>query len=148
MRKFFTVFLLSSSALCCAGWPGAARAQDAAQPANGKATELDRIVVTGRDERSISSVAQSVQVVDREEVEKAAQENIDAATFISRIVPGYAPRNQTISGASETFRGRSVLIMVDGVPRNTPLRDVSRILSMIDLNTVERIEVVNGASSL
>lgn len=143
MRKFLTVFLLSSSALSGSAW-----AQEPAQPAAGNATELDRIVVTGRDERSISSIAQSVQVVDREEVERAAQENIDAATFISRIVPGYAPRNQTISGASETFRGRSVLIMVDGVPRNTPLRDVSRILAMIDLNTVERVEVVNGASSL
>ncbi|MGB6119123.1 MAG: TonB-dependent receptor [Mesorhizobium sp.] len=123
----------------------------AQQPANADAngvTLLDTIVLTGRDERSISSVAQSVQVVDKEKVEEAARENIDAATFIARIVPGFAPRNQTISGASETFRGRSLLIMVDGVPRNTPLRDVSRILSMIDLTTVERVEVINGASSL
>ncbi len=48
----------------------------------------------------------------------------------------------------ETFRGRDLLVMIDGVPMNTPLRDVSRILPMIDLNTVERIEVVAGASSL
>lgn len=142
MRKLF-ISLLSSSTLA-----SAALAQETA-PADGEGTTLlDQIVVTGRDERSISSVAQAVQVVEREQVEEAARENIDAATLIARIVPGYAPRNQTISGASETFRGRSVLIMVDGVPRNTPLRDVSRILSMIDLDTVERIEVVNGASSL
>ncbi|RYE78503.1 MAG: TonB-dependent receptor, partial [Hyphomicrobiales bacterium] len=38
--------------------------------------------------------------------------------------------------------------LIDGVPMNTPLRDVSRILSLIDLNTVERIEMVAGASSL
>lgn len=137
------IALLSTSVLAGVAW-----AQDSAQVDGAPTTLLDQIVVTGRDERSISSRAQSVQVVDRDAVEEAARENLDAATFISRIVPGYAPRNQTISGASETFRGRSVLIMVDGVPRNTPLRDVSRILSMIDLDTVERIEVVNGASSL
>lgn len=147
MRRFFST-LLWSSALGSSIMAGAAFAQEAAPTDQQGATVLDQILVTGRNERSISSVAQSVQVVEQEQVEEAAQENIDAATLISRIVPGYAPRNQTISGASETFRGRSVLIMVDGVPRNTPLRDVSRILSMIDLNSVERIEVINGASSL
>jgi iron complex outermembrane recepter protein len=34
------------------------------------------------------------------------------------------------------------------VPRNTPLRDVSRIISLIDLNSIERIEIVNGPSSI
>ncbi|MGV6874153.1 TonB-dependent receptor domain-containing protein [Pseudochelatococcus sp. B33] len=110
--------------------------------------ELDEIIVTGRDERSLSSVAQSVQVVRQEQINDAIARSEDAADLIARVVPGYAPRNQTISGASETYRGRSVLIMVDGVPRNTPLRDVSRILATIDLNTVERVEVVGGASSL
>lgn len=38
--------------------------------------------------------------------------------------------------------------MLDGVPLNTPLRDVARILALIDLNSVERIEFVSGASSL
>ncbi len=142
MRRYLLA-IISTSSLA-----GAAFAQEPAANSGAAADKLDRIVVTGRDERSISSVAQSVQVVEREQIEEAARDNVDAATLVARIVPGYAPRNQTISGASESFRGRSVLIMVDGVPRNTPLRDVSRILSMIDLNTVERIEVVNGASSL
>jgi iron complex outermembrane receptor protein len=126
----------------------AAAAQDTVAPED-EATVLDAVLVTaGRNARTVSTIAQSVQVVEREEIESAMALSPDAADLIARLVPGYGPRNQTISGASETFRGRSVLIMVDGVPRNTPLRDVSRILSMIDLQTVERIEVVNGASSL
>lgn len=141
MRKVL-ISLLSCSALTSIAW-----AQQAPVSQGGD-IQLGEIIVTGRSERPISNVAQSVQVIEKEQVEEAARDNIDAATLISRIVPGYAPRNQTISGASETFRGRSVLIMVDGVPRNTPLRDVSRILSLIDLDTVERIEVINGASSL
>ncbi|MCR4264862.1 TonB-dependent receptor [Nitratireductor sp. ZSWI3] len=128
--------------------PTAAWSQEQAS-GSGETTLLDRLLVTaGRDERSIASVAQSVQVLEEEDVREAMKLSPDANDLISRLVPGYSPSNQTISGASETFRGRSVLIMVDGVPRNTPLRDVSRILSLIDLNTVERIEVVNGASSL
>lgn len=141
MRRIL-VSLLSCSALTSTAW-----AQQA-PVSQGGVTLLEEIIVTGRNDRPISSVAQSVQMIEKERIDEAARDNIDAATLISRIVPGYAPRNQMISGASETFRGRSMLIMVDGVPRNTPLRDVSRILSMIDLNTVERIEVINGASSL
>ncbi|MBD8893279.1 TonB-dependent receptor [Roseibium litorale] len=113
------------------------------------ATTLDQIVVTaGRNEAEISTLAQSVVVIDQEQIENANFGSTDAADLIARLVPGFAPSNQTLSGASETFRGRDVLIMVDGVPRNTPLRDNSRILSMIDLSTIERIEVVNGSSSL
>lgn len=143
MQKLAIVSLLSSSILA-----GPAFAQDAQKPARGTTTTLDKIIITGRDDRSISTVAQSVQVIDRAEVETAVEQNENASDLVARLVPGYAPRNQTISGASETFRGRSVLIMVDGVPRNTPLRDVSRILATIDLDTVERVEVINGASSL
>ncbi|MBN9237588.1 MULTISPECIES: TonB-dependent receptor [Phyllobacteriaceae] len=143
MQKLAIVSLLSSSILA-----GPAFAQDAQKPARGTTTTLDKIIITGRDDRSISTVAQSVQVIDRAEVETAVGQNENASDLVARLVPGYAPRNQTISGASETFRGRSVLIMVDGVPRNTPLRDVSRILATIDLDTVERVEVINGASSL
>lgn len=124
-----------------------AQAQDEA--AEERATLLDRIVVTaGRAPAEVGTLAQSVIVIDREQIEAVRFGSTDPADIIARLVPGFAPSNQTLSGASETFRGRSVLIMVDGVPRNTPLRDNSRILSMIDLETVERIEVVNGASSL
>ena len=143
MNRQFIVLLLSGC-----GFTTAAFAQETAGNDAG-VTRLDQIIITaGRNESSIAAVAQSVQVIDREQVEEAMRISPNASDLISRLVPGFAPSNQTISGASETFRGRSVLIMVDGVPRNTPLRDLSRILSMIDLNSVERIEVVNGASSL
>jgi iron complex outermembrane recepter protein len=139
MHKRFWPYLLTTCLISSPAW-----AQE-----QGTGTLLDRLVVTaGRDERSIAGVAQSVTVLERGEIEEAMKISPDATSLIARLVPGFAPGNQTISGASETFRGRNVLIMVDGVPRNTPLRDVSRILSMIDLNMVERVEVVNGASSL
>ncbi|HSK40404.1 MAG TPA: TonB-dependent receptor [Arenibaculum sp.] len=124
-----------------------ARAQEG--PDAGSSVRLDRIVVTAaRAERPLSAIPGSVTVIDRPAIERQLAISSNPAEALSKLVPGYSPANQTISGASETFRGRSVLVLVDGVPRNTPLRDVSRIVGLIDLNTVERIEVVNGASSL
>lgn len=115
----------------------------------GNVTQLETIVVTaGRRESEIANVAQNVNVVERDEIERLSIGSEDAANLVSRLVPGYQPDNQTLSGASETYRGRSILILIDGVPRTTPLRNNSRILSLIDLDTIERIEVVSGASSL
>ncbi|MEP3304321.1 MAG: TonB-dependent receptor, partial [Roseibium sp.] len=96
----------------------------------------------------MGTVAQSVEIISEEQIEETKILATDTSDLVSRLVPGYAPSNQTISGASESFRGRSVLIMVDGVPRNTPLRNNSRILSLINMDNIARMEVVNGASSL
>ena len=62
--------------------------------------------------------------------------------------PAYYTPPGTRPGASENFRGHDALILLDGVPLSTPLRDGSRILDLLDLNAVERIETVAGASSL
>ncbi|RYE32575.1 MAG: TonB-dependent receptor, partial [Hyphomicrobiales bacterium] len=111
--------------------------------------DLDTITVTAaRAERSTAETPQSVQVIDRVEIEQQMKFSPNAAAALGKLVPGYSMSTQTVSSASENYRGRDLLVMIDGVPMNTPLRDVSRILSLIDLNTVERIELVAGASSL
>ena len=110
---------------------------------------LDPVVVTAtRAPRPVSSIPGSVIVIDREQIEQQLSISRDPTSLLSKYIPGFSASNQTISGASETFRGRSVQVLVDGVSRNTPLRDSSRILALIDLNQVERIEVVNGASGI
>jgi iron complex outermembrane receptor protein len=120
-----------------------------AQEASTDPTVLDPIFVTGaRAERSISAIPQSVQVIEQGEIEKQLEQSGSASVALAKLLPGYSASTQTVSGASETYRGRDLLVLVDGVPLSTPLRDVSRILSLIDLNTVERIEFVAGASSL
>lgn len=95
-----------------------------------------------------SKIPQSVQVIGRKQIEDTLKLTPSTSAAIARLVPGYSVSNGTVSGASETFRGRDVQVMLDGVVLNTPLRDVSRMISLIDLNTVERIEVIAGASSL
>lgn len=110
---------------------------------------LEEIVVTAsRSSRAVSDTPASVVVIEREEIERALAVRSTPAELISRLVPGYSFSNETISGASENFRGRDVMVMVNGVPRTTPLRNISRVLNLVDLSTVERIEIVAGASSL
>ena len=110
---------------------------------------LDEVTVTAaRAARPISEIPASVQVVERQEIQRQLEMTRNPAAVLQKLVPGFSVTNQTISSASETFRGRDMLVMIDGVPLNTPLRDVSRMLALLDLNSVERVEVVAGASSL
>jgi iron complex outermembrane receptor protein len=142
----------ASMAACIVGAPAFAQQTQTQQTQNQLSTSaiaLDDIVVTAaRADRKVSDTPATVYVVDRATIEKQLQFENSASALLSRTVPGYSVSNETFSGASESFRGRDLLVMLDGVPLNTPLRDVSRVLSLIDLNSVERVEVVAGASSL
>lgn len=123
----------------------------AAQEAGGSNpyTLLGRIILTSTaGERPVAAVPGAVQVIEAEEIAEAVAQGLDVTAILARNVPGFSVPNQTLSGASETFRGRGLLVMVDGVPRNVPLRDTQRNLPGIDLAAVERIEVIGGASSL
>lgn len=127
--------------------------QAASAPAQPTQPVIDTAAVARQAEQAQavglgSKVPQSVQVIDRKQIEETLKLTPSTSAAIARLVPGYSVSNGTVSGASETFRGRDVQVMLDGVVLNTPLRDVSRIISLIDLNTVERIEVIAGASSL
>jgi len=109
------------------------------------AIRLEDVVVTAtRSARPVSSIPGSVQVVTRKEIEDQLSLSSNPADLLAKYVPGYSANNENISGASENFRGRNVQVLVDGVPRNTPLRDVSRIISLIDLHQIERDPVLPG----
>lgn len=55
--------------------------------------------------------------------------------------------SRTITEYGQTLRGRSMLVMVDGVPLNTN-RDSSRNLANIDPALIERVEVIRGSSAI
>ncbi|HEU5145782.1 MAG TPA: TonB-dependent receptor, partial [Chryseosolibacter sp.] len=44
--------------------------------------------------------------------------------------------------------GRNVLVMVDGIPQSTPLRNGSRDIRTIDPASIERVEIVKGATAI
>ncbi|TCW32894.1 TonB-dependent receptor [Gulbenkiania mobilis] len=145
MKTYAPSLLALAVALVYAPHANADQAAAATRPT----ATLDTVVVTAtRANESAGSIPQTVRVIRRQEVEAQLASSNDAARLLQRHVPGLQGTTQTMSSTSMTMRGRELQILVDGVPRSTPLRQVSRILSLIDLNNVERVEVVNGASGV
>ncbi|KZK75577.1 Ferric aerobactin receptor precursor [Pseudovibrio sp. W64] len=111
-------------------------------------TDLTVVVTASRTEESISSIPGTVQVIGADELKSAVNASGDITSALERLVPGFSLDNETLSGGGQNFRGRSVQILVNGAPRTTALRKLSRALSLIDPNSIERIEVINGASAV
>ncbi|KZL27949.1 TonB-dependent receptor [Pseudovibrio sp. Ad37] len=111
-------------------------------------TDLTVVVTASRTEESISSIPGTVQVISGEELQQAVAANGDITTALGRYVPGLNLSNDTLSGLGETFRGRSLQVLVNGSPRTSSLRKVNRVLSLIDADSIERIEIINGASAV
>ena len=63
-------------------------------------------------------------------------------------MPGFAPSLKKLTGRGETLRGRNPLYAINGVPQHTALRDGERDGHTIDLDFVDRIEVIHGANAI
>ncbi len=113
-----------------------------------EATELEAITISATRARSeAGKTPQKITVISREQIEQQLAITSDHGAVLSNLIPSYSPSRQKMSSAGETFRGRSALILIDGVPQSTPLRDSQRDGYVIDLSMVERIEVIHGASA-
>lgn len=100
-----------------------------------------------RSTTTLQESAQKVKIISRSQIEDQLLISDDTSEALSKLIPGYAPASQKLGTVGESFRGRDVLFMIDGVPQSNPLRDGSRESRTIDLAMVERIEVVYGASA-
>ena len=110
---------------------------------------LERIVVTGsRIVESIDEVPASITIITRQQIEAQLKVSPELQTLLATLVPGLAPSTGTSSNSSQTLRGRSPLVMIDGVPQSTPLRNGALGIRTIDANAIERIEVIKGATSI
>jgi iron complex outermembrane receptor protein len=112
-------------------------------------TELSAVIVSaGRTKETIDEVPSSVSIVGL----KTLQQNMSITTNLGDIlenrVSGLAPSTGLSSNFGQTLRGRSLLIMVDGVPQSTPLRNGAMDLRALDPAVIERIEVVKGATAI
>ena len=112
-------------------------------------TELREVIVSaGRTKETIDEVPSSVTIVGL----KTMQQNINITPNLGDIlenrVPGMAASTGLSSNFGQTLRGRSLLIMVDGVPQSTPLRNGAMDLRALDPSVIERIEVVKGATAI
>lgn len=112
-------------------------------------TQLSEIVLsTTRLPEVKRNTSSSVIVISQKEIETYAQFNPDMSVILGLAVPSIGLSSNTTSNRSQTLRGRQILVLIDGVPQSTPLRSTDRDLRTISPYAIERIEVIEGASSL
>jgi iron complex outermembrane receptor protein len=110
--------------------------------------QLDTVSVNAtRAARSVAEIAGTVYRIDHEQVAQQIAAGRSTADILGQLVPSLAPASGTTSNYGMTMRGRSVQVMIDGVPL-TGARDGSRQLNSISPTMIERIEVISGATAL
>jgi iron complex outermembrane recepter protein len=112
-------------------------------------TMLNEIVVTSRrgDERK-ENLTSSITLIGPQTVNELQTINSNPADILAMSVPGLAVSSGSTSNWGQSLRGRQVLVLIDGVPQSTPLRNGSMDIRVIDPYAIERIEVIKGATSI
>ncbi len=138
---------IAGSTLCIALTTAALTSGAIAADTNGDAQlSTIRVSPTGTSQgRPISAVPGSVTVIEREDIEKQARTTQDMGEILSNLVPGFGLSSENLTNFGQNLRGRSFLVMIDGVPQNAVLRQGEKHLRSIAPEAVERVEVIRGA---
>lgn len=116
---------------------------------NANAAYLEEVVVTAsRKPENVKEVPSAMTIVGQRQIQEQAAMNTDITNILQYTVPGLAVSTGRSSNTGQTLRGRQVLVLIDGVPQSTPLRNGGRDLRIIDPSAIERIEVIKGATSI
>lgn len=105
------------------------------------------VITTNRRTETLDEVPSSVSVLTEGQIQSIAQTSVTIADVINEI-PGMAISTNQTSNTGQTLRGRKTLVLIDGIPQSTPLRNGSRDINTIDPNVIERIEVIKGATAI
>ncbi|MBM7060065.1 TonB-dependent receptor [Pseudomonas sp. UL073] len=115
---------------------------------SGVAVEVDRTVVIGsRAPTSISELPGTVWVIDSTQLQEQTKAGVPFKEALGQLIPGLDIGPQGRTNFGQNLRGRSALVMIDGVSLNSS-RGISRQFDSIDPFNVERIEVLSGASAV
>lgn len=111
--------------------------------------DVDEVVMTAsRKRENIKEIPSSVTIVNQKLIQSQLTVNSDITSILQYTVPSLATSSGQTSNTGQTLRGRQVLVLIDGIPQSTPLRNGARDLRSIDPSVIERIEVIKGASSI
>lgn len=110
---------------------------------------LEEVIITAsRSPEIVKKTASTVHIIHKKEIEEQSLISPDLSNILAYKVPGLAFGNNLVGNRGQTLRGRNVLIMIDGIPQSSPLRNNDREIRSIDPSVLERIEVVKGATSI
>lgn len=119
-----------------------------AEEQNQSATNLDKQVVTAtRTVEGLTSLPYTVQIIGQEEIAQQATPGQELGGILGQLVPGLGAGDNSVSNYYQSLRGRGVLVLIDGVAQRSN-RGVSRQLSTISPSSIERIEVISGATAI
>ncbi|MCD2179541.1 TonB-dependent receptor [Rhizobium sp. C1] len=143
------VLLWTSVSLTALTSGAVAQENQAGQGAQTPATSLQAIVVTGsRSPQQISDTAQTIYVVDSKEIASEARSGKSLQQILADKVPSFDPASVgSRTSYGQNLRGRTALILIDGVSMNSA-RSLSRQFDSIDPFNIERVEVLSGATSI
>lgn len=111
-------------------------------------TALNELVVVGnRAPSQISEVPGTVWVLEGEELQRQFDSGQSLKNTLGKLIPGMDLGTQNRTNFGQNLRGRSVLVMIDGVSLNSS-RGVSRQFDSIDPFNIKRIEVLSGATAI
>lgn len=106
------------------------------------------VILASRSNIEADKAPQTVVVIDRREIERQLAISGNSSDVLSSILPSYTPSRGKMNGSGETLRGRTPLILIDGVPQSNPVRPTGREAHTIDYSMVERIEIVQGPNAI
>ena len=110
---------------------------------------LEEVVITANriKEKKTDAVA-NLTIIDQKKLQQFIKIAPDMSHLIGMIEPAMSLSTNTTNNRYQNLRGRSILVLIDGIPQSTPLRATDRDIRSIDPAAVERIEIVKGATSI
>lgn len=105
------------------------------------------VISASRSEVEQNKAPQTIVVLKKEDIQKQLAISSNSSDVLSNLLPSYTPSRGKMNGSGETLRGRTPLIMTDGVPQSNPLRPTGREVHTLDFSMVDRIEVIQGANA-
>lgn len=134
MKKLLFNVLISSLALN-------AQAEVKKESNRLKNVDIERIIVTGsRVKEGAYELTSSVSIINEQNIQDTLQLNSELQNMLTSRVAGFGPNLGTTLDYTFNLRGRSALVMIDGVPQKD--------IRSVDASALQRIEVIKGSTSI
>jgi len=112
-------------------------------------SKLQEVIISAsRKQETLDEVPSSINIIGSKDLAIQKTINNNLSDILANSVPGLSLSTNRSSNLGQTMRGRGILVMIDGVPQSTPLRNGARDIRTIDPAAIERIEVIKGATSI
>jgi iron complex outermembrane recepter protein len=116
---------------------------------NRSISSLKEVTITAsRKAEVVDRTPAAVQVLNQRELQAQTMVSPNLSNILGHTVPSLGLSSNTTSNTGQTLRGRTPLVLIDGIPQSTPLRNGSRDMRTIDPSVIERVEVIKGATAI